>query len=74
MIWPYKGEALVSQDNFSRLEISVRHLKNDVMKIILPDTESREEHDATKYSPIGWRTAKLRAFLYPCVVKITEKE
>ena len=27
--------------------------KNYVMKTILPDAESHEEHHATKYSPIG---------------------
>ena len=27
--------------------------KNYIKKTILPDAESREEYDATKYSPIG---------------------
>ena len=41
-----------------------------VMKIILPDAESREEHDETKYSPIG---QKMAVFLCLDVGKITEK-
>ena len=59
MIWPYKGESLVSHENFCRFEKSVRHL---VMKIILPDAESHEEHDETKYSPIGQAMVELRSF------------
>ena len=43
------------------------------MKIILPDAESREEHDETKYSPIGQTVAELRSFLCLNVGKITEK-
>ena len=43
------------------------------MTIILPDAESREEHDETKYSPIGQTMAKLRLFLCLDVGKITEK-
>ena len=42
------------------------------MKIILSDTESREEHE-TKYSPIGQAMAELRSFLCLDVGKITEK-
>ena len=37
------------------------------MKIILSDAESREEHDKTKYSPIGQTMAELRSFL--CLMK-----
>ena len=33
------------------------------MKIILSDAESREEHDKTKYSPIGQTMAELQSFL-----------
>ena len=33
------------------------------MKIILPDAESREEHDETNYSPIEKTMAELRSFL-----------
>ena len=40
------------------------------MKIILPDAESHEEHDETKYSPIG---LELQSFLCLDVGKITEK-
>ena len=43
------------------------------MKIILPDAESREEHDETKYSPIGQTMVELRYFLCLDVGKITEK-
>ena len=43
------------------------------MKIILSDAESREEHDKTKYSPIGQTMAELRSFLCLDVGKITEK-
>ena len=44
-----------------------------VMKIILPDAESREEHNETKYSPIGQTMAELWSFLCLDVGKITEK-
>ena len=37
--------------------------------MVISDAESREEHDATEYSPTGWTMAKLQAFLCPCVVK-----
>ena len=43
------------------------------MKIILLDTESREEHDETKYSPIGQTMVELRSFLCLDVGKITVK-
>ena len=43
------------------------------MKIILSDAESREEHNKTKYSPIGQTMAELRSFLCLDVGKITEK-
>ena len=43
------------------------------MKIILSDAESREEHDKTKYSPIGQTMAQLWSFLCLDVGKITEK-
>ena len=43
------------------------------MKIILPDAESREEHDETKYSLIGQTMGELRSFLCLDVGKITEK-
>ena len=43
------------------------------MKIILSDVELREEHDETKYSPIGQTMAELRSFLCLDVGKITEK-
>ena len=43
------------------------------MKIILPDAESCEEHDETKYSPIGQTMAELQFFLHLDVGKITEK-
>ena len=33
------------------------------MKIILSDAESREEHDETKYSPIGQTMAEFTVFL-----------
>ena len=39
------------------------------MKTILPDAESHEEHDATKYSPIRQMMAKLGAFLCLRVVE-----
>ena len=35
---------------------------NYVIKTILPDVGSHEEHNETKCSPIGWMTAKLHAF------------
>ena len=43
------------------------------MKIILPDAKSHEEHDETKYSPIGQTMAELRSFLCLDVGKIKEK-
>ena len=43
------------------------------MKTILSDAESREEHDETKYSPIGQTMAELWFFLCLDVGKITEK-
>ena len=43
------------------------------MKITLPDAESREEHDETKYSPIGQTMEELRSYLCVDVGKITEK-
>ena len=43
------------------------------MKIILPDAKSREEHDETKYSPIGQTMTELRSFLCLDVGKITER-
>ena len=54
-IWSYKGVALVSHKNFCRLEKSACHL----MKTILSDADLCEEHDETKYSPIGLATAEL---------------
>ena len=44
-----------------------------VIKIMLSDAESREEHDKTKYSPIGQTMAELRSFLCLDVGKIMEK-
>ena len=43
------------------------------MQIILSDAESREEHDKTKYSPIGQMMVELRSFLCLDVRKIMEK-
>ena len=43
------------------------------MKIILCIAKSCEEHDETKYSPIGQTMAELRSFLCLDVGKITEK-
>ena len=43
------------------------------MKIILTDAESCEEHNETKYSPIGQTMAELRSFLHLDVGKIMEK-
>ena len=43
------------------------------MKIILSDAESREEHDKTKYSPIGQTMTELWSFLCLNVGKIMEK-
>ena len=50
------------------------HFINDVMKTILSDAKSHEEHDETKYSPIGRTTAELWMILCMDVGKITEKE
>ena len=44
------------------------------MKTILPDAESREEHDEIKYNPIGQTTEELRFFLCLDASEITEKE
>ena len=44
-----------------------------VMKIILSDAESHEEHDETKYSPRGQTMAELWSILCLDVGKITEK-
>ena len=43
------------------------------MKIILSDAKWREEHNETKYSPIGQTTAEVRSFLCLDVGKIVEK-
>ena len=43
------------------------------MKIILSDAESHEDHDETKYSPIGQTMAELQSFLCLDVGKIMEK-
>ena len=43
------------------------------MKTILSDAESREEHDATKYSPIGQMISKLQSFLCLDVEKSLKK-
>ena len=44
-----------------------------VMKIILSDAESREEHHEIKYSPIGQAIAELWSFLCLDVGKIMKK-
>ena len=74
MAWPYKGEVIVSQENFCHLEKSICYLINYVIKTELTDAESREEHNATKYCPIGRMTAELWTFLCPSVMEIMEKE
>ena len=43
------------------------------MKIILTDAESHEEHNETKYSPIGQMMAELWSFLSLDLGKIAEK-
>ena len=43
------------------------------MKIVMSDAESREEHEKTKYSPIGQTMAELRSFFCLDVGKIMEK-
>ena len=45
--------ASFSRKLFPSRKISPPFEINYVMKTILPDAESRGEHDATKYSPIG---------------------
>ena len=47
MIWPYKGEVPVYQENFCHLKKSAYYLINYVMKTILSYAKSHEEHDAT---------------------------
>ena len=46
---------------------------NYIMKCILPDAESREEHDAIHKKIMQLRAAKLWTFLRPSAIKITEK-
>ena len=58
---------------FAVLKIS-RFLNNYVMKTILSDAKSHEEHDEMKYSPIRQTTAELCMILYMDVGKIMEKE
>ena len=55
---PYKGEALDFHKNFCHL----CHLINYVMKVLLSDAESHEEHNETKYSPIGQTMAECWTF------------
>ena len=55
----HKGEVLVSRKNFCCLEKLVCHLNNYIMKTILSDAGSREEHDETKCSPIEQMMAEL---------------
>ena len=74
MAWSYKEEVIVSQENFCHLEKSICYLINYVMKTELTDAESREEHNATKYRPIGQTTADLWTFLCPSVMEIMEME
>ena len=57
-------------DNILSLTACSKHIKNIsppfnyyVMKVILSDAESREEHNETKYSPIGQMMVELRSFL-----------
>ena len=47
---------------------------NYVIKCILPDAESREEHDAILKKIVQQRTAKLWAFLCTSAVKLMEKD
>ena len=47
---------------------------NYVIKYILPDAASREEHNAIKKKIVQRRAAKLWAFFCPSAVKITEKD
>ena len=44
------------------------------MKTIISGAKSCEEHDETKYSPIGQTTAELRTLLCLDAGGITEKE
>ena len=46
MIQTYKGDVAIFQENLRSLMAAVRHFNNYVIKNILPDAESREEHDA----------------------------
>ena len=48
----YRRSASFSRKLLSSQKIT-QPFKNYVMKTILPDAESCEERDATKYSPIG---------------------
>ena len=66
-IWPYKEEVIVSQENLPSKK-SVYHLSNYIMKTILSEAESCEEHNAIKYSPMGLITADLWTFLCPRIV------
>ena len=45
-IQSYKGDMAIFQEKFCSLQAAVRHFNNYVIKNILPDAESREEHDA----------------------------
>ena len=47
---------------------------NYIMKTILSDAESREEHGETNYSTIGRMAVELWTFLCLDVGKIAEKE
>ena len=47
---------------------------NYIIKCILPDVESREEHDTILKKIVRRRTAKLWVFLCPSAVKLTGKD
>ena len=67
MIWPYKGEALVSHGNVLLSRKISLPFNDYVMKTLLSDAESLEEHEETKYSPIGLTMAELWTLLCPDV-------
>ena len=71
---PIKEKSYFLTKNLSHSKKITPPFNNYVMKTILSDAESREEHDETKYSPIGGMTAEFMDPLSADVGKITEKK
>ena len=68
----YRRSASFTQKLLPSQKISLPY-NHYIMKIILSDAESCEEHNEAKYSPIGQMMVELWSFLCLDVGKITER-